>query len=302
MPRPKSSKPVKQEKLCFIYDITLFDEIKPDDVQKDLSVFCKSWFFQKEKGTLTDKIHYQIRVSTKIKTRQSTLIKKLQGIWKSFHVSITPASNRTNNFYVGKEDTRVEGPWTDKDYENIKDIPEDIRNLILKPWEADILKELDHYESRIIDVIYDPIGNNDKLTLIKYAMCHKKYNAQLLPFCKNYKDIMRMAYAVGEKKIYFIDIPRALKIYDMEGLMGGIETLKDGFMFEDRNHYRSRYITRPRICLCINKLFDPELFNSDKWKIWSIDNNTLKEISLNDAKIIYNKEIKLTTTIKKNIK
>lgn len=135
------------------------------------------------------------------------LINQLKELgWTKYHVSITSKECRDNNFYVSKEETRVDGPFTN---ENEVYIPSDVLKMTtLRPWQQSLLDTLTPYSERSVDIVYDPIGNNGKSQISRYLMSY--HDAESLPFCNDYKDIMRMAYDVGPKKIYIIDLPRAI--------------------------------------------------------------------------------------------
>lgn len=264
---------------CCTYDFTIFavDELDPPTIRNTLKEICKKYTFQLEQGELTGKLHYQGRLSLKCKKRQSELIKLLdQAGWTKYHLSITSNENRDNNFYVTKEETRIQGPFTDT---NEIYVPRDIRNIKeLRPWQQKLRTTLQSYDERSIDIIVDTKGNSGKSTLTRYMMLFD--NAQVLPFCNDYKDIMRMAYDVGIKPIYLIDMPRAINKEKLFQFYAGIETLKSGYCYDDRYKFTQRLFDRPRICIFTNVHPDTSLLSRDMWKIWSIVDNQL--ILLND--------------------
>lgn len=254
---------------CCVYDFTLFDEISTTDVRNELKKHCKKYCFQKEKGDKTGVIHYQGRFSLKIKKRLNEAIKLLD--WDKFHLSVTSNENKGNSFYVMKDETRLEGPFTD---ENDVYIPKDIKNIKeLKPWQATLRNMLKEYNERTVDVVYEEKGNIGKTTLTRYMMLYD--DAEMLPFCNDYKDIMRMAFDVGEKKIYLIDMPRAINKEKLFHFFSGIETLKSGYCYDDRYKFTRRLFDRPRICVFTNVKPDQSLLSKDMWKIWSVKDGQL---------------------------
>ena len=54
---------------CCTYDFTLFDTdtLQVHDIRATLSDICKSYAFQLEKGTENETLHYQGRMSLKVK-------------------------------------------------------------------------------------------------------------------------------------------------------------------------------------------------------------------------------------------
>lgn len=264
-----------QSAIC-VWDFTIHNVKPVDELRELLSEHCKKYCFQLEKGEKTGKEHYQGRISLKTKKRQSEAVKLFAG-WKC-HLSPTSTTNRDNDFYVTKEETRIEGPFTDKNY---KYIPRDVRGVkTLFAWQEKLKKKLLTYNERVIDVVYDTVGNNGKTTFARYMMIH--HEAELLPFCNDYKDIMRMAYDVGEKRIYLIDAPRAIEKDRLRQFYAAAETLKTGFAYDDRHTYKKRLFDPPRICIFTNKLPKMSYLSADRWNIWQIKDRKLVEYEENE--------------------
>ena len=104
----------KQASPCLTYDITAWkDRISKESVFAVLRANCRQWVFQLERCESTGKLHWQMRIKAKEKIRATGVAKWFPK--GSCHVSVTSNENRDNMFYVMKESTRVEGPWSDKD-------------------------------------------------------------------------------------------------------------------------------------------------------------------------------------------
>ena len=111
-----------------VWDFTIPAEKTNLDSLKDiLKEHCKKFVFQLEEGESGYK-HYQGRVSLKVKARKGPKLNLTE------HWSITSGENKDNDFYVMKSDTRIGGPWSDKDLY----IPRQSRNIILKKWQQEI--------------------------------------------------------------------------------------------------------------------------------------------------------------------
>lgn len=232
-----------------------------------LKTLCKRWCFQLERGEETGRLHFQGRVSLKKKSRPSTL-----GKLTKWHWSITSNASKYDEIYVTKEETRVAGPWSDKDIPDF--IPRDIAAIEqLKPWQAELLDISQIYDERHIDVVYDPYGNSGKTTFTRYAMVYKY--GQLLPFCNDFKDIMRMVMDMPTSKCYIMDMPRAINKERLYQLFGGIESVKDGYAYDDRYHFKQKIFDKPNIILFTNVFPDLELLSGDRWRIWEIVNDNL---------------------------
>ncbi|QMW68723.1 replication-associated protein [Crucivirus-241] len=273
---PRSAKKGKEggtgQNACCVYDFTYFgvDVMSVDNMRDTLSKISKKYCFQLEKGNNTDKLHYQGRFSLKEKLRQSQLIAKLTTYdWEKFHVSVTSTENRDNNFYVCKLDTRVAGPFTEENHRPIPEQVEYMEKMGLYPWQSSIIETLQVYDRRCIDIIYDKLGNKGKSYLSFYMM--SKYDCEMLPPLNDVKDLMRMAYDVGPKKVYIFDMPRAMNKEKLFQLYSTIETLKSGFCYDDRYTYKRRLMPHPNLCIFTNVLPNRELLSEDRWRIWNID-------------------------------
>jgi len=77
---------------------------------ESLSKHCKAFVFQLEKGEQTGYVHYQGRVSLNERARKANIL-----ALKDAKYSPTSREGSKNFDYVMKEDTRLEGPWSDKD-------------------------------------------------------------------------------------------------------------------------------------------------------------------------------------------
>lgn len=261
---------------CCVWDFTMWDvtcgEYKMRD---DLNDICKKYCFQEEQGEETGKSHYQGRFSLKVKKRKPELLKILDEKWGkgNYHVSITSNENKGNNFYVMKIETAIGEPCTD---ENETFVPRQIRKMkVLRPWQQQLMDVLKPEDDRIVDIVYEPEGCVGKSSFVQYMKII--HGAGMLPFCNDYKDVMRCAYGVGPKDLYLIDIPRSILRDNrkLSQLFSGIETLKSGYCYDERNKWKDRDMDRPRICVFINEIPDMTLLSKDMWKFWTVIDNEL---------------------------
>ena len=265
------------EHACCVFDFTAnVDDYDLLELKHILLEHCKSWTFQKEKGA-TGYIHWQGRVSLKLKTRTP---------YKTFntdkiHFSLTSTENKDNNFYVIKSPTKIEGPWSDKDPKDIY-IPRQIRNIILRAWQQYIVDDAGVWNTRNINLVIDGNGNHGKSILKTYIGVHGFGRA--LPFTNDYKDMMRMVMDTPKKQLYIIDIPRALRKDQLRQFFSGIETLKDGYAYDDRYHFKEEYFDCPNIWIFMNTVPDLSMLSTDRWELWTFNAlGTLDSLSRNDA-------------------
>lgn len=259
----------KQQSPCCVYDFTLFDNKNHHLIRKQLSEVSKKYCFQLEQGEKTGTKHYQGRMSLKHKKRINDVIEMMKQYWDKYHISITSSANRDNNFYVMKEETRLDGPFTS---ENYKYIPRDVREVIaLYEWQQFVVSTIFDYTVRMIDLFYDPYGKEGKTTLSRWLDAY--YGARMLPPLNNYKDFMRMAKCctinMEGHNIYCIDVPRGLAMHKMSELMTGIESLKTGYIYDDRYVGGYKPIDPPRVLVFCNTMPDLKILSEDKWRIWA---------------------------------
>jgi len=91
------------------YDFTLNGDKDKETLMTCLKELCREWVFQLEEGENGYK-HYQGRLKLKTKKRLVTLKNNFH--WKEIQLSTTSCANIGNNFYVTKEESRIEGPWS----------------------------------------------------------------------------------------------------------------------------------------------------------------------------------------------
>ncbi len=258
----------KNNNAMCVYDFTVgAGFIEKSNLIKKLNKWCKDWTFQGEKGEKTNFEHWQGRLSLKVKLRLNELVLK----WdlKETHFSITSSVNRKNNFYVLKDDTRTEGPYESKDYVSLY-IPRQIREISkLYPWQQYIVDNSTVWDTRTINVVVDIKGEKGKSILCEYMMVHRY--GEIIPFCNNFKDLMRMVYDMPTSTCYLIDMPRAINKENLHSLYSGIEYVKNGYVFDDRYTFKRKIFDCPNIWVFTNKVPDMNMLSNDRWKIWMID-------------------------------
>lgn len=199
---------------CCVYDFTMWypkDYVPVLDsdqylegiktTRRILEDIGKKYCFQLEKGEKSGRYHLQGRFSLKMKDTIGNTAQRLQDLgWADFKLTHTSNENRSNNFYVSKEETREDGPFDDT---NEVFIPREVAKMtVLRPWQETMVEVLKSYNDRSIDVLVDIHGNSGKSAFTKYMMI--KHDAKKLFYCNDYKDVMRMAYCVGEAPLYIL--------------------------------------------------------------------------------------------------
>lgn len=257
---------------CAVYDFTLFEYIdNPSKVIDILKPHCKKWAFQLEECPSTGTLHYQGRVSLKVKARADAARKRFA--FRKWKLTITSKDTALsgNFFYVMKEDTRVKGPWSDQNWTYI---PKDVRNIVnLYKWQQSCVDLLSNYDERSINVIINPRGGIGKTLLARYCVCNKI--AELLPLVNDANSIMRMAFGVPRCGAYIFDMPRAMNKDRLYQFYSAVELLKSGYIYDDRYSFKRELIDRPNILIFTNVVPDTSLLSKDMWRLWTVLGNNL---------------------------
>jgi len=260
-----------------VFDFTIgADELDKNIVIKMCNDLCKKWVFQLEKGEETGYLHYQGRVSLKNKDRDSSLAKKVRkyiGNDRPLRVSPTNNISKDDDFYVTKENTRIEGPWNDKNDQPIF-IPDQLQVLFdspgftWRPFQQDIMTTFTKRDFRTINVLIDEFGNSGKSIIKTTLSVYKK--AMIIPMINDYKDIMRLAMDAPKLGGYILDMPRAIKKEKLYQIYGALEHVKDGYAYDDRYNFRYEHFNSPIIWVFTNRIPDTSLMSTDRWKFWKI--------------------------------
>lgn len=261
---------------CAVWDFRSNESDFTEITLKDwLKSNCKKWCFQLEQGD-TGYRHWQGRFSLMKKRTKVVLMKLFNPVPN--YLEPTLNENRDNNFYVLKEDTRIEGPYMDTPIVNSDYIPRQFRVQSLYPYQEKIIESRNDFDARLINVIYDPIGNKGKSTLA--ALIEIKYGGIDMPPVNDYKELIQLAYCVissmSEKpKIMMFDMPRALNKEKLCGLYSAIEQIKKGKVYDLRYKYHSLWLDSPQIWVFTNVPPDMNFLSEDRWKVWQIDDNKM---------------------------
>nr|WAE42359.1 MAG: replication associated protein [Cressdnaviricota sp.] len=246
----------------YVYDFTIQNNgnFTLDEIKRKLNIWAKKWCFQLEKAGSE---HYQGRMSLKEKMFINQVIQRMEVNW---HFSPTSITNKDNEFYVMKVDTRIAGPWTDRDIE----VPRQLKEIEkLRPWQQTIANDGVNWLPRKINVVYDKMGNSGKSILKMHVMCNKLGHAVI--FQENYKDLMRQVMAKEARRLYIVDIPRALYGKNEDAIYGAIESIKDGHVYDDRYTWQEKVFDSPNIWVFTNTLPSAKWLSNDRWIYWQIE-------------------------------
>lgn len=259
---------------CAMWDFRMNeDSINKEDLKILLKKYCKKWVFQLEQGETTGYRHYQGRISLIKKHRKSELMKLLIPTPNYLEPSVNATYLTGDMFYVMKDETRIDGPYDERSETQLY-IPRQIREIkSLLPWQQSIVDDAKVWDTRTINLLYDDQGNIGKSILKTFIGVNQI--GRTLPFTNDYKDMLRMVMDTPKKPLYIIDIPRALKKEHMFNFFSAIETLKDGYAYDDRYSFKEEYFDCPNIWVFTNIIPDLEMLSKDRWRIWNVENNKL---------------------------
>lgn len=243
-----------------------------------LRVYAKKWCFQYERGE-TGYEHYQGRFSLIKKKRKGELMSvfKVNDVEVPNYLEPTTGACKGDQLYVMKVDTRVEGPWTDKDEEIY--IPKQIREKSLRVWQVSVVEKSQVFDDRTVNVIYDPVGNQGKSFLASYCSLFMK--GIDLPPVNDAKELIQSMCDICEGKglrdpnPVFIDLPRSQDKSRLHGIYNAIEQIKKGRLYDMRYKYKEWWIDSPSLWCFTNILPDVEYLSKDRWVIWTIKDQKL---------------------------
>lgn len=242
-----------------------------------LKLIAKRYTFQLEEGSETGYLHYQGRISLIKKHRKSELLKMFSLIPVPNYLE--PTVNATyyagDIFYVMKDETRVGGPWSEKETE--KYIPRQYRGILEKlyPYQKVIYDSANEFDTRIINMIYCPRGNIGKSTIA--SVCELYANGIDLPPVNDAEKLIQSCCDICEAKQsrnpspIFVDLPRAMNKDRLNGIYTAIEQIKKGKLFDLRYKYKEYWIDSPQIWVFSNIEPDLGMLSKDRWRIWEVD-------------------------------
>lgn len=262
---------------CAVWDFRANESSYSSAELKDIcSKMGKRWCFQLESGGITGYRHYQGRISLWKKKRGGELAK----LWTNcgelpnyFQPTTKDVQVQGTFFYQMKEDTRVDGPWTNKDFTPF--IPKQFKIATLKHWQDQIKISAGIFDSRKIDVIVDAVGNRGKSVCSGHL--HLEGTGLRVPPINEpqalIQALMNMCMTRDNHSpgLIFIDLPRSQNKEKLAGLYNAIEQIKDGYLYDFRYQFKEWWIDSPRIWVFTNKMPDTKWLSADRWRFWLIN-------------------------------
>lgn len=270
---------------CAVWEFTLPKRaLTVGAVHALLRRHCKAYTFQLERGDASGYEHYQGRLSLFKKIRATNA----PDLFPETGIHISPTSNNARKgppFYCLKEQTRLEGPWTEKDFVEAPKLcwpynEEDWDNPL--PWQKEMFERLSQRIKRTIYCIIDHKGCNGKTSFIKKAKAMGL--AREIPAMTSMEDIMAWVMSFPPHKGYMIDMPRAMPKCKLAGFYAGIESLKNGYAYDKRYHGKDMDFDSPNVVVFSNKKPKRTYLSMDRWRLLTIsDDHRLIDYCFSDA-------------------
>lgn len=253
----------------------------PQTLMELLKKLAKKWTFQLERGSNTGYEHYQGRMSLWKPKRGPELKALMDGMGMAVPEYCQPTTTKEHKneaFYVLKEDTRIDGPWTNKDVAQY--IPRQYRNIDLYPWQQEVIESKNLFNERIVDCIVDVEGCNGKSTLASIA--DLRCGCIDMPTVSDGKELIQsmcdilIAQDNRAPGIVFFDMPRAQSKEKLGGLYMAIEQIKKGKVWDFRHSYKEWWFDSPRIWIFCNEPPKMSLLSRDRWRFHKIVDGRLE--------------------------
>jgi len=219
--------------------------------------------------------HWQGRVSLWKVKRKNELMNMMKGMDMPIPNYLEPTTtqeHKTTAFYCLKEDSRIGGPWTDKD--SAQYIPRQYRDLVLYPYQQQIIDSRLTFDKRCVDCVVDEGGNIGKSTCASIGdLLHG--GIDLPPINDGEKltiSLCNILIAKDEHKpgIVFFDLPRAVEQTKLSGMFTAIEQIKKGKVWDWRNSYKDWWFDSPRVWVFVNEFPYTGYLTPDRWRFWRI--------------------------------
>ncbi len=84
------------------------------------------------------------------------------------------------------------------------------------------------------------------------------------------------ALETGASRLYLIDFPRAANAATCAGFWSAMESIKNGWAWDDRYKFKEIYFDCPNVWVFTNTLPDERVLTGDRWAVWVIVDGILR--------------------------
>lgn len=135
----------------------------------------------------------------------------------------------------------------------------------LYPWQNEVIERIQHQGDRKITVLIDEYGNSGKTTMAKAITA--RHIGAYCPAMDESKDYMAWALAHQTAKVFVLDIPKSDSRKKNADLWSAVEQMKNGYLWDKRNHWQEAWIESPGVLVITNEEPDRSLLSHDRWDI-----------------------------------
>ncbi len=272
--------------LLWVYDVTVRSADNPlETVRAAFSNVAKKWCFQEEEGEGGYR-HYQCRLNLRVKARLDTIANKLRELGLGgFHCSRTSEGARKSFSYVQKEQSRIAGPWSDRQIR----LPARLLVCESQPYQWQLQLTTILADCRRVHLVCDLPGGNGKSTWALYR--HIQFQAIYITAWDEPIQVFQALYAATADQAPFsdyeiiIDLPRApLADNKMHQLWTIVEGIKNGYIQEFRYQHKKAYLGDTKLIVFSNYPLKPgNNLSNDRAVYWHIVNHALHNVDPDDV-------------------
>lgn len=274
-----------------VYHFSLIYRVKDEsDIHKWIEEHLRihgadKYVFQLEKGDKKGKYHYQVYCHRLKRTRACTWSKTLNYLvedWPETLVNIgcehaSKAGIAALSAYCMKEDTRVNGPWSDRPIYRGRDM---VCMQNPSPWQKEVIDAIAaEPNDRTINWVYNPSGSVGKTKLFKW-LC---FNKKAVRVCQGTATQIKTAViALGSHRAYLVDLPRCSgREESIRDLFSALESIKAGWVCSAMyGKPQELFMQPPHVWIVSNDLPNLSLASADMWKVWKVESLQSKLISV----------------------
>lgn len=277
-PSAQSLKPA-----CAVWDFTAWCSRVGEDPRsffETIKPHFKSAEWSLEKAPSTGALHFQGRGSLFKRIRVGPGSSELAKSLGLAYFKPSSKENTNNSNYQQKAESHVAGPWSIRSPppKKVSDVTYIESNLHALPFVVELKVMLEGpVDPRIVWWLCDQVGNSKKSSTLAFLAFHQL--VEVIPFVDNHKDLLQFAYGFAHKKAYAVNVARGCAPKDEKerkefaSFIAGLESLKDGFVYDTRHYAKKEQMERPHVLVMSNckPIFDAA--TRDRWKILRIDSS-----------------------------
>lgn len=237
---------------------------------------CKKWVFQLEESK-NGMMHFQCVISLNKKEFSKKVLSSISaytGI-KEDYINISPSLTGNTSFCYGmKDDTRVDGPWSNKMLE--ENLPvETLAFGKFYNWQKVVFHiAMGKPDDRSIHWFYDTKGNRGKTQLTRMLLANHGKEVGVIPCVGTSNQLVSAIINMGMRKTYILDIPRAKSggSWDdrIADLMLTIESIKNGLLVS-AFYGKLNQLLMPHPNVIVFSNYDLNGLSPDRWKKYDMD-------------------------------